>query len=130
LLKHVVKLGQQKQPKLHPQTPLLHWLPSGALEHPATQDPPEQHPPLQTAEALQEVPQAPPWHAIPFGQSVGPVHAPPSWGTTVGPSVLASMEASDAASTPLSSGAPLEVSLDPLSEELPLEAPPDELLEL
>jgi hypothetical protein len=31
---------------LQPQTPLLHWLPSGEVEQPEAQVPPEQQPPL------------------------------------------------------------------------------------
>lgn len=133
----MVKLGQQKQPNvqpqvplsqlppqeallqspsaLHPQTPFLHWLPSGAFAQLVTQAPLEQQPPLQIDEALQEVEHEPPLQAIPFGQSVGPVQVPLSWWPTDGPSPLASSDASVAASWPASPDAPLELPLDPPS---------------
>lgn len=110
----------QSPSALHPQTPPLHWLPSGAFEQSVTQDPLEQQPPLQMGEALQEVEHEPPLHAIPAGQSVGPVHVPLSNGPTAGPSVPASRAASFDAS--------LELPLDPPSEDPPSEHSPPELL--
>ncbi len=58
----------------HPHTPLLHLVPSGEPEQSAAQVPPEQQPPLQSADALHDVEQVPPLQAMPVGQSPAALH--------------------------------------------------------
>jgi hypothetical protein len=75
---HTLPLAAAAQSLLppHPQTPLLHWLPSGELAHPGAHLPAEQQPPLHCEEALHEVEQVPlpALHADPVGQSPEELH--------------------------------------------------------